>query len=254
MLGKLIKNEFVQRWKSLVSVYGGLLGAAFLVFLFGAITDYGKSGPDILCMLFEIFMLVYVVGFYAGIPASVIMAFGDYNKRMFKDQGYLTHTLPVDISEVLIARLICDLCVCASVGIIAPVSLIIASGELKVFEEMADIVAWIMDSPNSDEIMKTIGTVIFTCAVGLLYFMWMYYMSYAVGHSYRTGKRWKSIGIYILTYLVSGTAVSVFSEELTDSNVSINAAIIVVDIMMLVCVCVFMVITGSTCKRRLNLE
>ena len=95
MLGKLIKNEFVNRWKSILGIYGiiSVLGLLY------ALVNFLHEDVGVNNRYFELFGAIIVITFalsiYISMVVIVLQSFGDYNKRFFKEQAYLTHTLPV---------------------------------------------------------------------------------------------------------------------------------------------------------------
>lgn len=53
--------------------------------------------------------VMFALAMFAVIVMVVLLPCLDFRNRFFKDQGYLTHTLPVKTSTLIGARLICDL-------------------------------------------------------------------------------------------------------------------------------------------------
>ena len=105
MLGKLIKHEFKATGKSFVLLFGATL----------ALTIFSKIGMNLPFdnFIWRIIIGVAAVGcvfcIFAGfIVAFVIMIYRFYN-NMLKDEGYLSHTLPVKSWQHLISKLVTDL-------------------------------------------------------------------------------------------------------------------------------------------------
>ncbi len=99
MVGKLIKNELKAGLHSVAPIYI----ATFAVVAILAIS-----------FLFEIVWLAAI-----GLIAVVLVAFGilavtiisvinNFNKSMFRDQGYLTFTLPVTSGQLLFTKALCS--------------------------------------------------------------------------------------------------------------------------------------------------
>lgn len=99
MVGKLIKNEFKAGLHSVAPIY--IATAAVVAIL-------------AISFLFEIvwlaaISLIAVVLVGLGILAvTIISVINNFNKSMFRDQGYLTFTLPVTSGQLLFAKALCS--------------------------------------------------------------------------------------------------------------------------------------------------
>lgn len=95
MLGKLIKNEFIQTSKSLVAVYSAA-AAAIAVLLVSYLTKVTMIGMT------ASFALI-IIGFVA-IIMTLVMVIKNFNDSLYGAQGYLTFTLPVKSGDVLFSK------------------------------------------------------------------------------------------------------------------------------------------------------
>lgn len=95
MLGKLIKHEFIQTSKSLVAVYGAS-AVAILVLLISYLTKVTFIG------ITASFALI-VIGLVA-IIMTLAMVIKNFNDSLYGSQGYLTFTLPVKSSQILLSK------------------------------------------------------------------------------------------------------------------------------------------------------
>lgn len=97
MLGKLIKNEFIQTSKSLITVYAAA-GVTILFMLLSYITDItwiGVTGSSVLIF----------IGF-AAIIMTLVMIVNNFARSLYGNQGYLSYTLPVKCSSLLFSKFI----------------------------------------------------------------------------------------------------------------------------------------------------
>lgn len=105
MLGKLIKHEFKATNKSFLLLFGATLALT----LFSKLGMYLPFDNFITRMIIGVAAVACVFCIFAGfIVAVIIMIYRFYN-NMLKDEGYLTHTLPVKTWQHLISKLITDL-------------------------------------------------------------------------------------------------------------------------------------------------
>lgn len=121
MLGKLIKYEFKNKFKLMLSIYGAFI----LVTIFGCLSaTYLQKGmsPNALSILILVF---YGLSFFALYLSTIIYLGLDLNKTLFSAQGYLTYTLPAKRSEILNAKLLSSILWLLSTVIILAVSLTI---------------------------------------------------------------------------------------------------------------------------------
>lgn len=95
MLGKLIKNEFIQTSKSLIAVYSAA-GAAIAVMALSYLTKVlwlGITGS----------VALVIIGFIAFVM-TLVMVIRNFNTSLYGNQGYLSFTLPVKSSDMLFAK------------------------------------------------------------------------------------------------------------------------------------------------------
>lgn len=100
MLGKLIKHEF----KATVKIFGLLFGALLILTVltrFCVYIPFDNTVFDILNGLLTVFYVIGVAGLTMFAVVVVVMRF---NRSMLRDEGYLTHTLPVKTWQHLMAK------------------------------------------------------------------------------------------------------------------------------------------------------
>ncbi len=97
MLGKLIKHEFIQTSKSLITVYAAA-GVTILFMLLSYVTDItwiGATGSSVLIF----------IGFISLIM-TLVMIVNNFTRSLYGNQGYLSYTLPVKCSNLLLSKFI----------------------------------------------------------------------------------------------------------------------------------------------------
>lgn len=107
MLGKLIKYDFKALNRYLLLIHGFLLlsAAAVRIFLTAPFNVYifenSSMGPVMISLLILYFVIITGTSF----ATSILIAIRFY-KNLYSDEGYLTFTLPVTRSELLISKTI----------------------------------------------------------------------------------------------------------------------------------------------------
>ena len=253
MLGKLIKNEFLNRWKPILCIYGiiSILGLLY------AFTSYVTEETKFENTYFDIFAAIIVITFaialYVSMVAIVLMSFTDYGKRMFKEQGYLTHTLPVKTIYILIARMICDLCVCASMGFFYPFIICVGERNFSLFTQLAEYISMFIKDEGMLELLSDLIIAVIMIVLFVLVAIWMYYAAYAIGHSSSSGKKLKSVFAYIIIYVVEMMLLAAFDVGIGNS-LDATAYRNMIMLGLVAVVCCLVAITNHVCKNNLNLE
>ena len=107
MLGKLLKHEFRATSRIMLPLYGAVLVLAVLANLSFAFIDATDSlFLHILCILFIVIFFIGVVGAFV---LTIVVMVGRFYRNLLKNQGYLSHTLPVTVHGHLWSKLIVSL-------------------------------------------------------------------------------------------------------------------------------------------------
>lgn len=273
MLGKCIKNEFVNRWKQVAALLIGILVFSVIVLIMGKL-DKNVIENDTYSAVVTITQVVYVFALMVAILGMVIMPVSDFSKRFFKDQGYLTNTLPVKTSTMVAGRMVCDLCMVVLAALVYPLALSIASGKTEFFEGLVDDITRLlsMTGSNVDRAMVVATFVAGFIAVFLsvLFSLWQINTAYAFGHMFNKGKRAWSVAAYVALWIIFELVkillnkiaeipgvqnwLSNLSDNIETSAGSMLLVLSVIDIGMLLGVVVLAVATSYILKNHLNLE
>lgn len=146
MLGKLIKHEFKDTYK-LICVYYAVLG---LLTILGIITVKGTYSMQSASVLLRILMVISVAAYSVmmgilGIVTIMVLC-SQFEKTMYGDRGYLTHTLPVKKGEILASKYIVSVVWCIASLFVMFLSLMIYGSFLSgdnlfhmLFAEITDL-------------------------------------------------------------------------------------------------------------------
>lgn len=102
MLGKLIKHEFKATYK----IFGLLFGALLALTLLTKFCVYIPDDYKIFKILKIILTVLYVIIVVCMSLFSVVIVLMRFNNNMLKDQGYLSHTLPVKMWQQITAKVL----------------------------------------------------------------------------------------------------------------------------------------------------
>ncbi|MDE6745299.1 MAG: hypothetical protein K2J72_01535, partial [Oscillospiraceae bacterium] len=105
MLGKLIKYDLMADWKKYAALYAATLITSIMLFTTGKIKESIRDNR-ILEMVEDMFGIVFMTLIIAISVAVVVLTVMRFYKNVMRDEGYLTHTLPVHTWEILASKLI----------------------------------------------------------------------------------------------------------------------------------------------------
>lgn len=253
MLGKLIKNEFVQRGKTVCGIYLALLVTSIVENLMYLANN--NTNNDVIKNLHAITSITFVLVFFGSAAMIVLVGFQDYNKRLFKNQGYLTHTLPVKSSTMLFARSVCDLGVCLSMVIIFPLCLSIALSNFDMLKEIFDIINAVFFQMSNKEIRRVAIAILVLMFFMLLHGIWLYYFAYAAGHSFNKNKKAIFVLIFVGSFVVGELLLSVVLSCVDDmKEIDDVTSAMIGGLIFAVYTVISFVATSDICKKHLNLE
>lgn len=280
MLGKCIKNEFINRWRHVAGILGGLLGFSVLVFILDELAK-NVIYNNYFHMIVKIIIVVYFCSFFAASFGLIFLPFNDYRRRFFKDQGYLTHTLPVKTSTLILGKIICDLILLILMVIVFAFSLIIASGDFSIFSSFIDMIKDLLEIFGTATSRALLAAVVIMGAagffLGIIFSIWQLNLAYAFGHMFNNGKRIMSIVGYFIIWSIYGTVQGILvwiiqrpgiynrldqliqnlNNGITAPSETLSAYLIlfsITDIFAVIGVALLAVGTALICKNRLNLE
>ena len=111
MLGKLIKYEFLATGRQLLPAYAGVLLFAVLsrisLEIMGGyvIFEQGLITP-LAGIIFGMLMLFYGLSIFAVVVLTIVLIVRRFYTNLFRDEGYLTNTLPVSVDGLIWGKLI----------------------------------------------------------------------------------------------------------------------------------------------------
>ena len=274
MLGKLIKNEFIQRGKPTFLIMGGILLYSFIECILHFLVEHNIIENDYFKMFVAMTSVFYVFVLFASGVGIILLMFLDFGKRLFKDQGYLTHTLPVKTKDIMSARIVFDLVAIVAMVIVYPLCMCIVTRNFDLYKELIDIVYQFlaMSGNGISKATITLDAILFVVAMFLsaIFSIWQYNAAYALGHSFTSSKRVMSVVFYIVIYtimqIISGILVAIISIPSVNETIgrwisSEESEALLVLIMLLISNLVMFIgtfilikITINVCKNKLNLE
>lgn len=221
MLGKCIKNEIINRYKPICLAYIVLLIYSPIFYLLKPVMR--NVDNTYIGMFIGLIMVAYGLVVFGNIILIVIYPMVDFRNRVFKDQGYLTNTLPVKTSTMMIGRLIADLLTYISAGIVIPFAVCIANMDFTIYKDLIDsifdLIGYITTDASYVLVLTLIILILITFFAGMLLSQWMFNAAYAFGHAFSNHKRIMSVVGMIMLYIIFQMISVFFLWILSETNI-----------------------------------
>ena len=254
MLAKLFKHEFIDLFKKTILFFSVVIGLSLLVFLFG---ELGETMP-FFGVIKSLMFVGYIFAVIGIILYSVFYPIVRYYKSMLSDEGYLTHTLPVNTNLLLFTKLVTAFLLFISTIIIALLSLLLT--KVISLESLEIVIELINPSKFISYLYIFLYLVVYYFAA-----IMMFITSMTVGYSSSTKKASNSIVVGVIIYVIQqvigmiGLGVMiVFNPNIFDDIVNGNASAFIFFLMStviyLLLVTAEIVVTRYFLKNKLNLE
>lgn len=240
MLGKLLKHEWKMTWKvpSLLCFFVVLVTIIGLIsYQFMGIDDIHDVGSAVVYtyMMISLFMFNILVISSAGIIILVYFSYRFY-KTMFTSEGYLTNTLPVKPSELIISKLLCAVfwsIIVTILSLAGMVLMLLTTIDSIIISAEAGTIATFIEELN-DEIPDIIGLfehytgVSFPIGVTFIVLLPLFgcfssillpYVCLSLGQLCKKHKVAASVGFYFSIFIVIQIATSIISLPFTLRNI-----------------------------------
>lgn len=194
MLGKLLKYDIKWQTKRLVPLYLIMLGSAAAIRIIDLFRDTFSFLNIFYGLLTVAFIFLIIIGF-------IYMAFTNikrYIDSLFKDEGYLTHTLPVTKSNLLLTKFIM-----AILTFIVTIIVIILSISIAYLNSnIIDGIAYILDYLSMQGILKPLILFMILMIFEYFFYMFLIFTSISIGYSKNGNKNVNSVLWAIVIYFI----------------------------------------------------
>ena len=155
MLKKLLKYEFRAIMPALYLCLGLLLGITVLACIVFNLPSYENEALSTLLVLT---VILYVYGVLATVIVPFIVAIHRYEKHFFKDEGYLTFSIPASAEEHILAKHLSGV-VAAIIGIVASIVSVIIVLNVAPFMDIFEGELEIMPMPETNIVSDIFETI-----------------------------------------------------------------------------------------------
>lgn len=260
MLKKLLKYDLKAISNTLFPIYGITLALAVLARIFIQIKDISAVFRMPMGLITGLSILLTM-----AIPFVTFIAVIDrFNKQITKDEGYLTHTLPVKKSTIITSKLITQILfeilamivVCASICIIGHISL----------KEIKDLIEAVFEIFQEYKVL-TPALILALMLVGYTVIILLIYTAISFGQRHATNKGkfavlygailyvvQQLITAVVFTPLLSNESIIIELEKTLPSAAVLNISLGISLVVLAITAVVYFVITTKNLEKKLNLE
>ena len=263
MLGKLLKYDFKNLYKTLLPIYLITVVITILTVILNNLSDTS----NLFSTLNALMIMSYVVILMVLLIGTFFLSIRDFYLDFATERGYLINTLPVKKSTIITSKFITGVVTMLSsivVMLISVLILIIGSGGWSSFiTDLTDVIKYI---PSDVIVMLILLSVIMIVAYisGLA----ICYLSIALGQLKNTNKLGFSFLAYIIIYIIyemyftfSLTLIGTISPDFVsklDSEVGVisyvNILFGIIIGLVVIFIAIITPITNYILKNKLNLE
>lgn len=192
MLGKIIKHEFKATYKMALTMILSVLLAGGIVRMMDMVSFNGT-----VWRIIEVIMDVFYILLLIAVPVSVFVAsIMRFYRTMVKDEGYLTHTLPVKKTQLINGKLITSVIWLVISVMVIPLSLLInVKNSIYTFHDIYELLKLVFG--NSIYIMDFVLCIVLVI-VSVITSLLMCYASIGMGQMFNGHRLAGSVLFYFI--------------------------------------------------------
>lgn len=199
MLGKILKYDLKWVYKLVVIFYA----LAFIFSVIGRI--FGEIENSLVCdIVSKICFGTAISMAISSLINSLMRLWARFVRNVYKDESYLTHTLPVEKKDIYLSKVISGIVCIFTTMIVAVICLGIcyySEANIEVVKNLLELAA----STYNTTVLKLLLLVTVVLFLEVVYVLLTGYVGIILGHKSNTGKMVKSIVIGFVLYFVFQT-------------------------------------------------
>lgn len=194
MLGKVLKYDLKALCRYLIPLYAVLFGLGIMIRLLGFFDNV-----SIIAIICGLMIVALVVLSCLSFVLNGIFSVKYYLENLFKDEGYLTHTLPVKKGTLLFSKVLASLVTFSMTALVLIISLIVAFYQKGLFVEVVKVVNL---SIYGMTVYEFLLFMIVYGVIGYIVTILMVYAAIAIGYSRSSNKLVSSVVWGLIFYFV----------------------------------------------------
>ncbi|MDE5565678.1 MAG: hypothetical protein K2I77_01710 [Anaeroplasmataceae bacterium] len=249
MFLKVFKYDFMAVIKKFVPVTIIVGVLAILARLVNLLVDASNALNTIIVLVNVLFVFSLVLLFVY----NIIMLITRYTKSLFRDQGYLTHTLPVSKHQLLLSQLLVAISTTIITVLLVFVSILIAYASKGWLNAFRTIIEFFGKEIPSD-VAGTIVLAIFVMIFSSLQSIFVIYFGISLGHSHFKNKTLLSVVYCIAIGYGLGFVFNLINALFLNSIYSVNTYLTATLIESIITCIAGYFLTIFMMQKHLNLE
>lgn len=201
MLKKLLKYDLL--WKLKIIAIFCCLG--FIFFTLGMLLSLIKDSV-IFSIIAGIFKGACVAMFANALFNSLFTSWARNVSNLYKDESYLTHTLPVTKNELLASKVLSQTILIVATGTLLILSIFVMYINKDVFESLKTLIQFTSEALNTSVAMLLI-TFLLLVLLELLFIAFCGNFGIIFGHRFNKYKTLKSVIYAILAYFIQNSII-----------------------------------------------
>lgn len=194
MLGKVLKYDLKALCRYLIPLYAVLFGLGIMIRLLGFFDNV-----SIIAIICGLMIVALVVLSCLSFVLNGIFSVKYYLENLFKDEGYLTHTLPVKKGTLLFSKVLASLVTFSMTALVLIISLIVAFYQKGLFVEVVKVLNL---SIYGMSVYEFLLFMIVYGVIGYVATILMVYAAIAIGYSRSSNKLVSSVVWGLIFYFV----------------------------------------------------
>lgn len=192
MLGKIIKHEFKATYKTALTMILSVLLVGGLVRMMDMVSFDGT-----IWRIIEMIMAVFYLLLLIAVPVSMfVVSIARFYRTMVKDEGYLTHTIPVKKTQLINGKLITSVIWIIISVMVIPLSLLInVKNSIYTFRDIAELLKLVFS--NSTYIMDCVMFILLII-VSIMTSLLLCYASIGMGQMFNGHRLAGSVLFYFI--------------------------------------------------------
>ena len=214
MLNKLLKHEFRATGRTMLPIYGAVVVLAILANF--SIRMLDRSVNTLLTIFFGLIVAAFVIGIIAAAIMTLVLMIKRFYTNYLKDEGYLMHTLPVSVHELVWSKMIVSVVWFAAtfvvIGLVVLLTVLIQTGTSLAqffagFPSWAELKAMMAEVGIRSGDLWTIGLeALLAVIVSGLFTCLHFYAAMSLGHMFSKDKILLSIVFFVAISFVLSMA------------------------------------------------
>lgn len=199
MLGKILKYDLKWVYKLVIIFYA----LAFIFSIIGRV--FGEIENSLVCdIISKICFGTAISMVVSSLINSLMRLWARFVRNVYKDESYLTHTLPVEKKDIYASKVVAGIVCIFTTMIVAVVCLFICyylEANMEVLKGLLELAA----TTYNTTVLKLLLLVMVVIFLEVVYILLTGYVGIILGHKSNTGKMCKSIVVGFVLYLIFQT-------------------------------------------------